>query len=370
MVTLPELFNAPRIQGRNQGIDILRGIFALWVFLAHLFPWALARGQDDAVLMALNTAFRHLATLFQGTGALHPAVLGFIVLSGYCIHRNGLRVAADPVPPYATKRLFRIVPIFILASMAGYLIITGRSPEDFVFRMTGGVAPDLPALWLKLSGLSVFHPLTYPAIFQGNAPLVTVMVEIWLYILYIPLLALSRRIPIMAFFAGLLALLCIAAWVSPQGWFQNASLYKFLLYWWIGVAFVSFAKNRLFIKTILACLIIFGASRYAGSTHPIFIEVFHIGLALMVGWMVRALEIVELKTLILRPLSTIGQAGYSLYAFHTPIALLLLATGMPWYLVFAITIIASIVIFKLLEDPVSRMGARLAKRQYSRTVET
>src|SRR5436305_2043135 len=83
------LTTAPQLRGRSGGIDAIRGLFALWVLLTHLIPWSVAVQGNDAVPNILRTSHDLLQQLFHPSIERHPAVLGFIVLSGYCIHRNG-----------------------------------------------------------------------------------------------------------------------------------------------------------------------------------------------------------------------------------------------------------------------------------------
>src|ERR1700745_948071 len=49
----------------------------------------------------------------------HRGVTGFVVLSGYCVHRNGLRRERDDVGGYALRRLLRIYPVYAVACFAG-----------------------------------------------------------------------------------------------------------------------------------------------------------------------------------------------------------------------------------------------------------
>ena len=80
--------DAPILGFRSPSIDAVRGLLAFWVLCAHLFAWSSVLNQSSGVLTAM---FEWLGRLFQSNGEKHPAVLGFIVLSGYCIHRTGFR---------------------------------------------------------------------------------------------------------------------------------------------------------------------------------------------------------------------------------------------------------------------------------------
>lgn len=100
----------PMRRERSNGIDVLRAALALWVVVAHLTAWALLAQGADSVPMPLAVGMAFLQKLFQAHGELHPAVVGFIVLSGYCIHRAGLRTpvpgapTAKPINPAAIPR--------------------------------------------------------------------------------------------------------------------------------------------------------------------------------------------------------------------------------------------------------------------------
>src|SRR4051794_519448 len=183
--SLPRLtfFGAPTLVRRSPGIDCLRGLFASWVMFSHLIPWsALAVGGGGAAVL-----MDHLTTLFRPHGETHPAVLGFIVLSGYCIHRNGFRRDHLEVRPYAIRRWFRIVPVYVLGILCGALVVgvaLSTSKHEFVASVTGTPEISFGGLVWKLSTLPAVLPSVYFKAFQGNAPLATVAAEMWLYAVY------------------------------------------------------------------------------------------------------------------------------------------------------------------------------------------
>lgn len=97
----------PVRRGRSAGIDCLRGALALYVLFGHLLPWALYTTHTSTAFTQVNA---WLIRVFQGHGETDPAVLGFIVLSGYYIHRNGLRAdntgtpsSREPCQPHASQ---------------------------------------------------------------------------------------------------------------------------------------------------------------------------------------------------------------------------------------------------------------------------
>jgi hypothetical protein len=109
----PGLLDAPRGKGRVATLDLMRFVFAMWVVLmAHLLFWAAYDGQAFA-----GEGFaRRLADVFQTGGETHPAVLGLIVLSGYCIHRAGFRrgtLDRSTLRTFAIRRSTRIALLFL-----------------------------------------------------------------------------------------------------------------------------------------------------------------------------------------------------------------------------------------------------------------
>ena len=59
-------------------------------------------------------------------------------------------------------------------------------------------------------------------------------------------------------------------------------------------------------------------------------------------------------------LSTLGLAGYSLYAFHGPIATALLIFGWAWWLIIIFAVLVGLGAYYLVEKPAMKLGAKLA----------
>lgn len=75
------LTDAPLQHGRSGGIDLLRGVLALWVIATHVILFSMFAQGTDAVPGLLARAYALLDMIFEPSIELHPAVLGFIVLS-------------------------------------------------------------------------------------------------------------------------------------------------------------------------------------------------------------------------------------------------------------------------------------------------
>lgn len=320
---------------RSQGIDALRAYFALWVLLAHAIPWAHYHQGETLLLRAASIAQK----LFQPTLEIHPAVLGFIVLSGYCIHKSGFR----SVESYARRRFFRIAPVYVLgiaAGVAGFLI--SHSPMSATAELSIG------CLAAKLTGLPTFYPALRECTFQGNGPLHTVMVEIWLYAAY-PLL-LGRWRLILAIWA--LGAVAVSFSADLWAWWNTASLPGFLLFWWIGAAAVhpeiqSWLRRH--VGRIALCWLVLTLLVLAWRIAPL-AELRKIPFALLMAWLIIALEGRRL------PLAGLGLAGYSIYAFHAPITYSLLSAGVSVWATMVAAVAFGFLMYRLVEVPFMRWG--------------
>jgi peptidoglycan/LPS O-acetylase OafA/YrhL len=371
----PALLIAPRIRGRADGIDFSRALFAVWVLFSHLTGWVQATQPGaHAVPAALAFVFASGTRVFQPLGETHPAVLAFIVMSGYCIHRAGFRTDRTSLSAYAVRRVFRIYPIFLLSALAGALLfeITSSYPAELSVAQTLSGTRELSPLWfsVKLTGLSALVPAWHAATFQANAPLHTVMVEMWLYAVY-PLVALGflARFSERTWWLVLVMLWAVgvgAATLRPdlQPWWHNGSLPGFLLYWWIGAKFVDPAFRErlrpwgpwLVLGWVAASVVIL-----QGGVHwfPL-AEARKVLFALVLGLLVTRIEL--LAWALFRQAAPIGKAGYSIYAFHAPLVLLLTVFRWPWWLTATAAIVAGMTCFKTIEEPLLRRGAALAAR--------
>lgn len=362
------MINAPATNTRSPAIDLLRALLAIWVVLTHVIPdTATAGGAIPAVLIQGMSWENHF---FQPFGELHPAVVCFIVLSGYCIHRNGLRGDHADVKSYGIRRFFRIYPVYLLATAFGiacFLIDASKTPALAV-ALSGTPSITANCVAVKLTLINAVDPVQLTCAYVGNAPLATVMVEMCLYITY-PLLLLFvvKRFGEWPLWTGLVALTVLGTAVvllHPElgNWWQNASVFSFLLYWWIGAKFIDprFAKLalRYWPWLLLAWLTL--------SLTPLA----HVGLVtgelrkLLMGVLFGVLVVVVDARRYALPaaVQVVGQAGYSIYAFHAPLVYLLLIFGTPWYVVLLSAVALGILGHRLVERPGIVIGKKLAYR--------
>lgn len=166
------VLDSPRILGRSNGLDVFRAVLALWVFLGHLFRWVpWIEGPQSAPHFMQPLAL--IVLVFSQTRAeLPPSVLCFIVLSGYCIHRVGLRRDDADFRDYAIRRVVRILPLFFIAFAAGIA--------------SGAFMTARPSLGCIAAHVTLLSTLTseFESCHLGNDLLETLQVEIVLYALY------------------------------------------------------------------------------------------------------------------------------------------------------------------------------------------
>lgn len=94
-------------------VDALRFVLALWVVLSHHDAFPLFAGADT------NTAFGHFVTHAWRTVVFGPpAVIGFFIISGFCIHLPYRGDAKLAVGRYYLRRYTRI-----LIPLAGALVV-------------------------------------------------------------------------------------------------------------------------------------------------------------------------------------------------------------------------------------------------------
>ena len=361
---MTSFLDAPIIHSRSTGIDFLRGLLALWVLLAHSMPWA-AYVKGNIEQSVVENGLSWLVKIFQGHGETHPAVLGFIVLSGYCIHRNGARrVTGFSIKNYAWRRFFRIWPVYIIAIVVGLLCYFAYSSIDQVkaVAISGTPAINWACLASKFFGTSVFFAPLHACSFQGNAPLNTAMVEIWLYVLYAVVVARlikGWRDSIIIAAIGLayfLGLLFVSTSPNYLPWWNNGSVFSFAVYWWIGAKFVIDRpiKMSIILITLAAWLLLTFAFIIQLTDNIIVVEIRKILLAILFGAVISSCD----RTVRgwYKTLSQVGLFGYSLYALHAPLLILLLILGINVWAAMILVVGVAAVVYKFFEKPMIEFG--------------
>lgn len=180
-------------------LDIFRGLCALAVFLSHLHLWSFfptRSAAEEALRRVFDVGVFAFDWLTWRTGGQHPAVIGFLVLSGFCIHLSVLRAQAKDGRvawgDYFRRRLVRILPVYWCGAALGLLFVvlqTTAPVPDATLALNARA--DIADVVVRFAGLSALYP---HELLVGNGILNYVSVELMLYLGY-PLLFLLRRRP-------------------------------------------------------------------------------------------------------------------------------------------------------------------------------
>jgi peptidoglycan/LPS O-acetylase OafA/YrhL len=346
-------------------LDALRGACAGVVFLSHWHLWSDFAPQG-AIETAVRRAFDGVYEAFViGTwplGGHHPAVLGFFVLSGFCIHfpfewrlRHG--GGAPSWREYFRRRFLRIMPVYWGACLLGlaFVALECARPGGLPLLTLHAAAPAAHVA-VRLAGVSGVYP---DEIFAGNYLLNTVAVEMLMYAAY-PLIhrfaARGAWRALGAVFLGLhLAAIALLPWVTPF-WVFNSVL-MLGLFWYAGALAAHLYVTRGWTVR----------SRTVGLAWAAFLGVkliphfYGLNLVKQAAWVVvcvlglvwalrRETDRADVSHRpLIRALRWTGRVSYSLYAVHTPAimlatwALLVFAGCRDYFWQLAATLAASIV---------------------------
>ncbi len=328
----------PAAPARLWSLDVLRGLCAGIVFLSHWHLWsdfAPRPGFEAALRRAGDIGHDTLSLLMWPTGGHHPAVLGFFVLSGFCIHypfeRRALAGTRETRwPDYFRRRFWRIMPVYWAACALGLVFVAAET-----FRPSGSPLLTLHAMssagdaLIRAVGLAGVVPRE---IFAGNYILTTVTVEIFMYAAY----PIFHRFACrgrwrelwLAFFALHLGSIVMLRFFTPY-WVFN-SVFMLGLFWHAGAYAAHLyltGRGRVSGLWLLLTWAIFLVLKYV----PHFIG---LNLLKQAAWGVVCtlgiLWAVELERRrphlgdlgLTRALRSVGTISYSLYAMHTPAIML------------------------------------------------
>lgn len=235
---------------------------------------------------------------------------------------------------------------------------------------------DAGCVVAKALVLSAFFPSLHLCVFLGNAPLATVLVEIVLYMLYAAAFAgLVWRGREQAIWLGcallfLLSLPLLAMRPGFYSWWQNGSIFGFLPYWWLGVAFVNpaFARacsRRLWLIALFWVALTLLLQLPSLPAALAVAELRKLCFALGIGVMIVAVDHIRLRGL--GALALVGRSGYGLYAFHAPLTYTLVIYGVRWWLVLAANVTLGIALHYAVERPLIDLGRTVRLRLAART---
>jgi peptidoglycan/LPS O-acetylase OafA/YrhL len=288
----------------------------------------------------VNLLVRFLNSTFWAGGGLHPGVIIFIVLSGFCIH---LPQAMHPERQerggfwkyYAWRRFMRIAPLYWFAISLGVasLVLANLLSHGQGAEMGYPVWHPLKVL-LTYTFLSGFSSPFVDGSVLGNGIMATVTVEAALYVLYPFILSFRLRTGWPGVFAlsGILyAFAAALAYVGFNPTSTERSLFAFFFYWWLGAFAVELlaqarAKNNLGFWKWWLVIGSFGV--FLLFSHNVHFKGSHYLKSLMLAGNAALLLYVWVGSenkgglpigRLRKGMAWLGERSYSLYAVHFPI---------------------------------------------------
>ena len=376
--SIPHLPSPPRLRTpplghsrtHSAGADILRGVAILLVILYH------AAGAGNGFYVPWRGQVRDFSTMspWQFLWS-YPASLGwagvalFFVLSGFCIHFSFLRAGRFDVRRFFWRRFWRIYPAYLVALVV--FLIAGRTPV-----LTG------PGAFQLFTHAVFLHNVSHETFFGINGVFWSVAVEMQLYLLYPVLLWGRARFGLARCLAatGGLALgwLAVAGWRwGVSGHFITPVLTLPLLTWfdWTLGACVAerfHAGGALFARrwtwgTVL--LTLFLASTLC---KPLTVLSFPLAAAASAVLLDGALQVAWSQRAWVTALEFVGLISYSLYLWHQPLIVPVVAWLTPWLGAVAAWGVFGAALagggwlsFRFLEQPGIRLGDFLWSRRAS-----
>jgi peptidoglycan/LPS O-acetylase OafA/YrhL len=264
------------------------------------------------------------------------------------------------------KRLIRILPTYWLGCFLGLIYLY------FCFSTVVGFW-DVLAKFLTIPAWIASDNSSF-RFEQGNGPIVTVMAEIWLYILYPFCLIVINRIGWNKFMIVTASITLFCYLPNPpfeldRWWLISATPIGFSLYWWIGAYFAELMIRKDFkffinkLKTIFLVYILIIFLSYTVIKWDYLRNLMFSILCgqILVFMCINEINLTEYKLKMLKAISLLGEKSFTLYVIHIPI--LAIGTSLigrnlmeeykyivTFYLV-GVSIIGTLICFKLIEHP-------------------
>lgn len=357
--------NIPKRNNVNQEIVCLRGLACLFIFLQHLFGWFFV-SQGSVLGIGYITSF--LGKLLQPLGDTNPGVIFFITLSGYCIHRNGLRdLDGKSIKNFYLKRVVRIYPLFLVGNFAGILFWAISRNREYTNICSATDVILIKNIIYKIMGIGVFTPYNYKESYCGNAPLITISIILTLYLLYPVFLRIQSYQIVL--FVSVLYIINLAYTLNINRpdmytWYYNASIISFMPIWWIGVYFTGKVKCRreILSGSLVYLSIVFITALFyecVDDTALFFMsEVKRIALAVAFSALIRQSDKMDMEEKRGKSRSAIlllcGRISFSVYCIHAPVIIFLLSMKMDLLTIIVICVMSALGIYIFIEQKLSK----------------
>jgi peptidoglycan/LPS O-acetylase OafA/YrhL len=349
---LPDPITSVRVEARSEigvhlfeKIDVCRGLFAFLVVAAHSYDvcWVIHRESMNE----LPEVLRKILTCTLQSGFYW--VMGFFVISGYCIQLSvgrQLEAGRFPVGVYFVARFTRIMPLYYVGlffTLAIELLVAPARPPYY---------PDGLGLvgWVS----QVFFAQRFFSTFGSFAPSWTITYELFYYVLFGLLAAASVRQGLRPAWIGMAV--CVVFGGSMQLFYLLGEKFAFTVplgmlfglgtIWFMGAlvavhgpSLARIGKFRLLTRAwplVFACAI--GLNFEAWVPIQVTYLVTGAAFALMI-LRFQATEEVRASTVGPSPAwfektaRIVGLASYPTYLFHAPVLLLLATVISHWNLV-------------------------------------
>jgi peptidoglycan/LPS O-acetylase OafA/YrhL len=364
----------------HEKIDVCRGLFAALVVMAHSLEiaWGVHRGSKESLPRLLQDV---VFGVF-GTGTYY--VMGFFVISGYCIHLSVARsMAADrfPVKRYMVARLTRILPLYyvgLLTAAAVEWAIAGARPHEW----PNGI--NLPTF---LGQVVMVQNLTQT--FGSFASSWSITNEVFYYLFY-GLLA-WRLAGRTARPAWLGIGLCVAVAAAGQLLYvtvgRNPYVYSTGMLFGLGMLWFQGALVAIHGRDLVARRWVAGLAALWPAVLAVAIawKTFHLpphGVYLISGWAFTLMLLDFLRSPSVEPpadagrwrtgvVTTLGLSSYPMYLFHGPLLMLagswIMRTGVitdwrvTWAVLIALGLTSGAALGWLLEKPTMAWRAALLR---------
>lgn len=317
---------------------MLRGLCALTVFLNHWPLWSNFQPVglvETSIHEGLAKFYYAFIQLTWPTGGQHPALIGFFVLSGFCVHlpferRIGEANWRPDWRSYFVRRFRRIMPVYWIGVTLGLMAVAAehwQPTHDPLIGLHTAVTPAQIAA--RYGGWCGLWP---EEIFAGNYILHTVGAEMVIYALYPGIFALAaagRWRWLFALAVGLhLLLLPLRHVIDPFVLFPSFVVMGLFWYfgalaahlrwrhawvprgWWLGALWAGFLGLQLTPH-------FFGLNLIKQAVWGV---ICMLGLLWVLGWESRHAAAQNRPAT--RAFLWTGEISYPLYAVHTPVILL------------------------------------------------
>lgn len=159
------------VVGMDPRVDRVRGLLAIGVMLGHTcdIVWTSVSPQSGMIFGIIGNTRPLLGFV---------CVIGFIVLSGYCIARSTMKAERFNLGRYAFLRITRLYPLLIVATLAAGVVewLVLQTPHRTQIWHTG---QDVGHFLYAMAGLSGFQGQ-----FGSLAPSYTISYELFYYLVW------------------------------------------------------------------------------------------------------------------------------------------------------------------------------------------